>query len=339
MKLNFKNLNFLDNYNTDFKYICLLIIHIFIGVLLYKFPFTSKIYGFFISIIGLYFIIKNKNRNNEVLYVASYIVGSEVLLRATNGAISYEFAKYSITFFMLLGIFFSGFSKKAYLYVLFLLLLIPSILISIDNFNVDFKKKLFFDILGPICLWFCSIYCYNKKVSQSEINSILLNVGLPIVTLCSFLFFKSPISFINERCTESSFELSGFFGPNQVATILGIGMFVFFLRVVLISSSKIILFTNILLSSFMFYRGLLTFSRGGVITGLAMIFILLFFITIYKNKLVLPKLKYPLLFIFTSFLLITIITNHQTYGLLLKRYANKMFLAQKIIMQKQEERH
>ena len=100
---------------------------------------------------------------------------------------------------------------------------------------------------------------------------------MPIVSLCSFQFFKSPISYINTGCTESNLELSGFFGPNQVATILGLGMFVFFFRLVFISSTKVIIFVNVILLSYMYYRGLLTFSRGGIITGLAMIFVLLFF--------------------------------------------------------------
>ena len=141
-----------------------MIVHVFIGITIYKFPYISKIYSFIIPIIGLYFTLINKNKNNEILYVAAYIIGSEVLLRATKGTICYDFAKYSISFFMVLGIYFNGFSKKAYFYVLFLLLLLPSILISMDDFTIHNKNKIFFDIFGPICLGLSSIYCYKKRL-------------------------------------------------------------------------------------------------------------------------------------------------------------------------------
>ena len=97
----------------DKYYILLILLHILLGILIFSFPFVSMIYAFLIPLVGLYYVIKNKNRNNEVLYVAAYIVGSEVFLRMTNGLFFYETGKYEVIIFVLLGFFYSGFSKNA----------------------------------------------------------------------------------------------------------------------------------------------------------------------------------------------------------------------------------
>jgi hypothetical protein len=75
-------------------YLYLILLHVFIGFLIYFVPFTAKLYGYSIFILGIYFVIKTQNRNNEALIAAAYITGSEVLLRMTGGNISYEFSKY-----------------------------------------------------------------------------------------------------------------------------------------------------------------------------------------------------------------------------------------------------
>ena len=89
------------------KYFYSLLLHVIIGVLLFYIPFLSKLYGLSTILFGLLYIVKNQNKNNEVLQVAAYIVGSEALLRMTGGTISYEFSKYGVTFFSLKGMYFS----------------------------------------------------------------------------------------------------------------------------------------------------------------------------------------------------------------------------------------
>jgi hypothetical protein len=85
----------------------------------------------FLFFSGICYIVKNKNRNNEVLFAAAYATGSEVLVRMADGA-GYEFGKYTVLIFAMLGIAYSGFSKKSWLYALYLLLLLPSLILT-DN--------------------------------------------------------------------------------------------------------------------------------------------------------------------------------------------------------------
>ena len=309
----------------DKYYILLILLHVLLGILIFSFPFVSMIYAFLIPLVGLYYVIKNKNRNNEVLYVAAYIVGSEVFLRMTNGLFFYETGKYEVIIFVLLGFYYSGFSKNALPMWIYLLLLLPAILISTEtlNLNTDIRTQIAFNISGPVCLGIASIYCYNRVVLFSHLNTILLLLALPILSTTVYLIFYTPELKTVLTGTDSNFATSGGFGPNQVATALGIGMFVFFSRIVLQSKSKLILVVNLIVLFNITYRGLVTFSRGGMLTGFVIILVLLLYV--YLNSKEKGKLKLISLFSVMSIALALLwtYTSLQTEGLIDKRYANK----------------
>jgi O-antigen ligase len=187
--------------------------------------------------------------------------------------------------------------------------------------NFDLRKKIFFDILGPISLGVCALYTYKRAITQRELDNILLGIGLPILACCTFLFFKYPLSKAVINNTESQVFLSGDYAPNQMATILGLGMFIFTLRFFLSAVSNKMLFINGLIFSFIYYRGLLTFSRGGMITALAMVCLLVFFILFYYKKY--PAVKLKLLVVSLAFPLVFVLASYQTDGLLFKRYNNQ----------------
>jgi hypothetical protein len=84
----------------DQFYLYLILLHVVIGALGFFLPFTTKIYGYSIFILGVYYIIKTQNRNNEALVVAAYVVGSEVFLRMTGGNPLYEISKYGVMVFI-----------------------------------------------------------------------------------------------------------------------------------------------------------------------------------------------------------------------------------------------
>lgn len=307
------------------NYITVLIAHVLLGILVFFIPFLSKIYSTLILLVGLYFIIKNKNSNNEVLYVAAYLVGGEVFLRMTEGNSFHEMTKYSVTIFMFLGVFYSNFRKGASLYFIYLLLLIPGVFIAIQtlNFETNIRKAILFNLSGPICLGFCAIYCYRRNISLEEINKILLYVGFPIISTLVYIFLYNPSIKDVVTHTQSNFETSGGFGPNQVATILGLGAFIFFSRIVLGSKNKIIVFFDILACLLLTYRGIVTFSRGGMMTaGIMVIAFLIVLFLVSKYKIRMKLFLYVILGI-SALSIIWSISSSQTGGLIDKRYANE----------------
>lgn len=307
------------------SYIYIVLIHCIIAVVIFAVPFLSKIFALLILIIGFFIVFKTKNKNNEVLLIAAYLVGIEVFLRMTGGNFNNEYVKVSVIFFMLLGMIYSNFSLNAFVYWFFLILLIPGILVvsTVTDYDIDVKKALFFNLSGPICLAICAIYMFKRRVVFSDLQNIVLAMGLPILTTTVYLFLYNPSVKDVVTGTQSNFETSGGFGPNQVSTILGLGIFIFFSQLILFSKTKKEMILNGFLLLFVSYRGIVTFSRGGVITGVVMIGCLLVLLYFFSNAK--GKSKFIPVFIMTGLMGIGIWTysSIQTSGLIDKRYANQ----------------
>ncbi|MES2411772.1 MAG: O-antigen ligase family protein [Bacteroidota bacterium] len=285
----------------------------------------SVVYAIIIPVIGLYYVIKKQNQNNEVLIVSAYIVGSEVFLRMTGGSLLYESAKYGVMFFLALGMYYSGFSKNAIPFWIYILLLLPGIFIATETLNLetDLRKAIAFNISGPVCLGVAAIYCYNRKILLSQLSNVLLTLALPIFSTAVYLILYTPDLKEILTGTDSNLETSGGFGPNQVSTILGIGMFVFFSRLLLESKTKLLFIVNLIILFNITYRGFVTFSRGGMLTGFIMIILLLAYIYVNINSYKRYKLLGFFGFMTVALLVTWIYTSNQTGGLIDKRYANK----------------
>ena len=215
-------------------------LHVFIGVLIFVLPVLSKVYSLLILFLGYYIVVKNKNVNNEVLVVSAYIVGVEVLLRMTSGMFINEYGKYNIIVLMIMGVLYSGSFKGNYIYMIFLIFLIPGILYGIYtlNFNSDIRKAIAFNISGPVCLGFSAIYCFDRFVTIKQIKNIILAFGLPILSIVVYLILYTPDLRSVITNTSSNHSTSGGFGPNQVSTILGFGIFIFFTIFFIFSKTK-----------------------------------------------------------------------------------------------------
>jgi len=306
-------------------YITLIAVHIGLGVMLFVFPFLSKLFGLLIVLVGLLVVIKKRNRNNEALYASAYLVGMEVLLRMTDGVLLNEYGKYGVLAFMFLGMLYSGFSKNALAYWFFLLLLIPGILLSTTSLSLDadIKKAIFFNMTGPVCLGISAIYCYRRRITSEQLNFVVVAMSLPIVSLLTYLFLYTPSVKEVVTGTSSNFETSGGFGPNQVSTVLGLGMFLFFALLLLYSKSKKLMLIHLVLACIVSFRGIVTFSRGGVFTGIVMIVLLL--IVVFRSANTTARVKITSLAVIAVLLSFGIwaYSSYQTSGLIEKRYANK----------------
>lgn len=311
--------------NSKTSYFALVLAHIVLGVMFYSIGFLSKIYGVIIPILGIMFIIKTQNKNNQVLLASSYVIGSEVLLRMTQGNISHELAKYMVIIYSLMGVYYSGASRKTFIYFLFFLVLIPGIYIGANvlRFETNIRKAILFNILGEITLFASVLYTFGRKIKFSDFNYIFRAIALPLVSMLTYMLIHTPSVKDAVTGTASNFETSGGFGPNQVSTILGLGMFVFFSLMMFYSKSKREQLLHLGLLMLTSYRGIVTFSRGGVITGVIMILICFYLIYKYSNKK--AKLKIALIAVFSFLIGMGVWTYSvmQTDGLIENRYANQ----------------
>ncbi len=309
----------------DKNYLFLIIVHILLGVIVFNFQGVSKVYGYLIVVVGFLVLLKTRNRNDEVLYICAYIVGSEVFLRMTNGNPNHEFAKYSLVVFFLIGYVYSGFSKMSMPYLFFIIVLLPGVIIANEtlDFGVVFRKKISFNLSGSLCLAVAAMHTFGRKITVGQMGNLLLIMGLPIISTAIYTQLYAPDLKEVLTGTSSNSDLSGGFGPNQVSTILGLGMFIFFTRIILYSRTKLIFIVNVLIAFYVTYRGLLTFSRGGMITGFLMILIFMFFIYMSSKKKGRIKLNYFVIVFVALVSAVWMFTSVKTEGLIDKRYANK----------------
>ena len=307
------------------QYLKFVVIHLFVGLAIFLVPPISKVYAITIILVGFRYVILRKNANNEALYVAAYIVGAEVFLRMTQGNFFEQYAKYGVIGVLIIGMMYRGFSRNSILYWIFGLLLMPGVILSFFtlNFETDIRKAITFNIIGPITLTVSAIYCYQRKISFEQIKKIIDMLAYPLMATLVYMYLYAPSVKDVVTNTESNFETSGGFGPNQVSTILGLGIFVFFVKIVLSSKTSLIRNINILFFVIITFRGIVTFSRGGVITGFVMIIIVVVLLLLYTRSYVKSKIVMLVVFGVIALAGIWAYSSIQTGGLIDKRYANQ----------------
>ncbi len=309
---------------TSRNYIILVLLHIGLGILVYTFGGLSKFLFLSIFLYFLFRVFISGNRKDEVLLAAGYIMGYEVFSRMTGGALTYEFAKYAVILFLGIGMFFKGFNRKSWAYVFYILCLVPGILFSAMNldYSTNVANAIGFNLSGPVCLGISALYCYNRKMPFHRLQNIFTAILLPIITTTTYLYLYTPDLKDVITNTESNFATSGGFGPNQVATVLGLGAFILFTRFFTVKD-RVVNLVDLLILGMVGYRAIITFSRGGVITALicALAFLLIYFL--YTNKrskvTVLPKLGLIIGIVAVSW----IASSINTQGFIDKRYSNQ----------------
>ncbi|SOC78549.1 O-Antigen ligase [Salinimicrobium sediminis] len=310
----------------NYNYFTLVLLHVALGFVVFLYRPLAALILPVVLVMLILLVINNRNRNNEALMAAAYMAGGEVFFRMTHATVFWETGKYSVILFLLIGMFYKGASAKTIPYWIYLLLLFPAIFVasqSMDSTLGEFRRSVAFNLSGPVCLGISALYCYYKKISKKEFNLVLLMLVLPLVSNMVYLYFRTPS--VGETLmygTNSNFATSGGYGPNQIATVLGLGAVILFMRLFTIKN-KFINVVDLILFALMSYRALVTFSRGGVVTAIICIvaFVLLFY---YKqNAHERSGILFKLGMLGIAALLVVGYTARETQGLIVNRYTGR----------------
>ena len=315
----------------------LFFIHCLVGLILWKFSFVSTYISLIIILIGSYVILNKPDpKGHFPLIFSAYIVGFEVLLRMTEARVFWEFGKYAVILFFILGFIRNKTKRKVHLPILiYFILLLPSIfLLPLESFN-QWRQSVTFNLSGPACLLISTQYMYNTNLTVDDIKKILLCSLLPIFSMAIFVILMMPNMDTYRFMPYSDPTTSGGYGPNQVSTLFGFGIAALvYLQVIKEEANHIryidryidlmllILFTGL---------GLLTFSRGGIFAAVISSSTAVSFYFFFNQR----KLQ----FLFKSIILLSItiitwinienITNgviSQRYGLSSLEYENKVLM-------------
>ena len=309
------------------NYIALVLAHIGIAIAIFFFKPLGKIYFIVAFAYFLFRIIfaSSSKKTPEILYACAYFVGAEVLFRMTKSGLAYEASKYLIIIFMLMGMFFKGISGRGYPYFMYLILLVPAVLVASMTltFDANFRTNIAFVLSGPVCLGVAALFCYDRKVTFKQITNVIAYLTFPLISTTTYLFLYNPSIKDTLSGTASNLATSGGFGPNQVATVLGLGMFCLVVRFFLSSPTLLLKLLNVTMLGLVTFRAIVTFSRGGVLAAAIVVAAFLWFLFFrssarQKNQIIFSGVLLVLTISLTWF-----VSSTQTYGLIDKRYANQ----------------
>jgi O-Antigen ligase len=285
--------------------ILLTILHIPLGLLLYRSSVLAMMHPLAVLSLGLYFAVRKDQKIERVAYVAAYIVGAEVLWRMARIDIFWEFGKYAAALIMIVALVRRQQWKLPAWPLIYLIFLVPACLLTIIGDGLsDAKDKLSFNMSGPFLLFVSCWFFSCLQINPVKLKRLLITITLPLISVAAIsLFFTVTIENI-EFGTESNFLTSGFFGPNQVSSMLGLGVFLCLTAYLLfrnnLKDTVFICFFAMLFAG----QSVLTFSRGGMYNALgATIAVMLFQISDLRKglKRVIPVLGLAAFFLLLAF--------------------------------------
>lgn len=309
--------------SNPYKAEFLLIFNILLALTMLLNRNLSEVYSGLIVLYGLYRIFIHKNRDGSAHIFAAYSMGIEVLFRMNSGGLGYEWGKYAAVLLLMTGFLVEKLKKDTpAIYLMFIALMIPSIFV-IDYPTFDRARQMVsFNLSGPVTLAVSSIYFYKRRMTPAQLRKLLLSILYPIAAMSVFIYFRSGDLEAVEFTTESNFQASGGFGPNQVSTIFGLGILV----IAIAHFQGIRLFRlkyiNVILLFAFLIRGLATFSRGGMLAPLLAIVFCIIIMTFldanFQTKL--NRVVYAFMFVFVIGVLGFNYVNDVSGGLLEMRF-------------------
>jgi hypothetical protein len=200
-----------------------------------------------------------------VLTTAAYIAGSEILWRMSGARVPWLLGEY--LFVLLFGLALLRRHRRppvlGLLYLLPLLISIPLTFSSISDLE-EARQAMAFNLAGPaalfLALWYCTL-ASRRAMEPRVIMSVFLGpaVGVAVVALGS-LVTADEVDFSD----ASNFVASGGYGPNQVASVLSLGLLLVLQHRFMVKwrgQRGVVLWA---LTVFLAFQAALTFSRSGL---------------------------------------------------------------------------
>jgi len=257
-----------------------LLAHVPIALLMKQLPSVATFHAIATLAVGLVWALSKRKTMLDVACVGAYIMGAEVLWRMTEAKVFWEYGKYATSAVFLTALLSRKQTEKPVLAFIYFLLLLPSAILTFTALPLSWaRQEVSFNLSGPFSLMVCSWFFANLQLSKEDFHRLLKTALGPTVGIASIALYSTLTATEIHFTDESNFTTSGGFGPNQVASALGLGA-LFALLYILTEEKhtrlKTVMFALML---FLASQSALTFSRGGLwIAGISGLVVFLYLV-------------------------------------------------------------
>jgi hypothetical protein len=258
--------------------ILLTLLHIPLGILLYRIGAAAIIHPYTVLFVGLYWAFQKKEKLEKVACVAAYIVGVEVLWRMAGLSVFWEFGKYGAAAIMIVALLRRDCRKMPVLPLLYFVLLLPSCILTLTLYDFKYTREMLsFNMSGPFLLFVSCWFFSHLKVDWSQVKTVFFAIIVPLSSVAVTTLFYTATTADIQFNTESNHATSGGYGPNQVSAMLGLGAF--------LCATGYLLFKNRfqdnvylgILTVLFTAQSVMTFSRGGMYNAVGALLIVALF--------------------------------------------------------------
>ena len=248
--------------------ITLVLLHGALGIVAAYSPLLLSVWIYVFFFYSIDRIVRYRNSDGWALYAAAYIVGMEIVFRLSNAYVFSEFGKYGSCTLLLLGMIIEKEKHQVWRApLMYFILLMPSIIMMTGDIS-DIRINLSYNLSGPLTLAISTIYCYRRRITMPNLMRMFLFILFGLTVAVVIIVVRMP------NLTKMGFNLSsnrmtsGGYGPNQVATALGLGFLLVGLAWVMRAKLTENPIFDRMLGFVMLSYAVLTFARGGVITAI-----------------------------------------------------------------------
>ncbi|MCP9496446.1 MAG: O-antigen ligase family protein [Pyrinomonadaceae bacterium MAG19_C2-C3] len=265
---------------TNVRVILFLAAHIPLGLAMFAAPMVATAHAVLVVGAGLWYAVRGREPQvDRIVYIAAYIVGVEVLWRMVRAPIFWESGKYAVALIMLVTLFRMRRVRLARLPLLYFVLLLPSTLLTIFNeAPAEARQQISFNLSGPLSLAVCAFFFSQLQLTGKQLQTLFSFLIAPVFGIAAVmvmvLLTNPDIVFTG----ESNRDVVAGFGPNQVSSILGLGVLAALFSALRNRERgwyKVIMFASIVAFA---GQSALTFSRGGLYNAIGAAGVAFFFL-------------------------------------------------------------
>jgi len=256
------------------KVVFFILLQIILVVIFRENVYLSTAHALLVLLLGIVWALTD-DTPDRAIYVASYIVGFELIWRGTESLVFWEYGKYAVILILILILLkhhsIPHADKRPFFY---LLLLLPAILLM-PNFD---REVVAFQLSGPVLLVVATVYFRTISLDLEQMKRILVAIIAPVVGI-AFLASFMTLTIVEVKIGMSTSRvITGGIGENQFSSILGLGALAAFLYIFIDRENNFLRIIMVGIVIWLLGQAALSFSRGGVWTAIGSMAVAAFYL-------------------------------------------------------------